>query len=190
MRPQLNSGTLGGRMRIVAVLLPGANQPAINDAAWESLMQTRAPASPQVRRGINPFTKKPIELPQRRYSGLRVIDRGKEIGSIEWAQDGSNMLLVRLEDDHEAASEALVTVAQDVASALGVVCDVQHEMVVFSRRDDHVPPAEEPLEKAIRLWKAGDGERAVAHYMASFNVDLPTAVRDLKDFAASHRSDG
>jgi hypothetical protein len=153
-------------MRIVAVLLPGANQPAINDAAWESLMQTRAPASPQVRRGINPFTKKPIELPQRRYSGLRVIDRGKEIGSIEWAQDGSNMLLVRLEDDHEAASEALVTVAQDVASALGAVCDVQHEMVVFSRRDDHVPPAEEPLEKPSAFGK-----------LVTANAPLPTTWR-------------
>lgn len=77
-----------------------------------------------------------------------------------------------------------------MASALGVVCNLQHEVVVFSRRDDHVPTAEEPLEKAIRLWKAGDGERAVAHYMASFDVDLPTAVRGLKDFSASHRLDG
>lgn len=104
-------------MRIVAVLLPGANQPAITGAAWESLVQARAdPASPEVRRGINPFTKKPTELPPRRYAGFRVVEAGKEIGSIEWAQDGSNMLLVRLEDDHEAASEALVT---DLAANVG-----------------------------------------------------------------------
>jgi hypothetical protein len=172
------------RMLIVAVLLPGANQPAITDAAWASLVEAHAqPASTRVRRGLNPFTKEPMELPSKRHLRLEVMEGGKESGSSEWAQDGSNLLLVRLEDDHEASREALVAVAQDVAASLGVVCDLRHEMVLFSRRDDYVAPVEGPLEKSLRLWRAGDGEGALAHYMASFNVDLRTAVRELKALA-------
>ena len=184
-------------MRIVAVLLSGANQPGITDSGWESLIQTHPKlADTGVRRGINPFTKKSIELPPRRDIGRvmrdigRVMEEGKQIGSIEWAQDGSNILLVRQEEGTDASRDALVEVARDVATCLGVNCDIDHDLVRLSRGDDYVPPAEEPLEKALRLWKSGDGEGAVAHYMASFNVDLRTAVRDLKNFVARALSDG
>jgi hypothetical protein len=172
-------------MRIVAVLLPGANQPDITDLAWESLIQARGqPANSGVRRGINPFTKKPLELPPKPNRVLKIVEEGKQIGSIEWAQDGSNMLLVRQEEKGETYRNALIEAARDVARCLGVTCDIEDDMVRFSRDDDYVAPPEEPLEKALRLWKAGDGEGAVAHYMVSFNVDLRVAVRELKDLAA------
>jgi hypothetical protein len=72
-----------------------------------------APVPP--RQGINPFTKGPC-LYKARPDTARVLIEGREVGSIEWAQDESQLLVVW----SDAATNAQVAkVAADVASQLG-----------------------------------------------------------------------
>jgi hypothetical protein len=168
-------------MSIVAVLVPPSTRSPLSEAEWASLIQAHPRLTfPDVRRGINPFTKEPMVLPPRRDLGV-VVHEGAPIGTIEWAQDGSQqLLLVRAEPP---APAALLEVARDVAEQLGVDCETEHELVAQSRQEVARPRTEESLHKAIRMWTSGDPEGAVAHYMASFGVDLRTAVAALAKLA-------
>jgi hypothetical protein len=162
---------------IVAVLESIGDEPSISDSGWEALIEDHpALRRPPPRAGINPWTKKPITLPARTDLAI-VVDDGRELGSIEWAQDGSRILLARPE--RASARDALVQVARDVAWRLGVSCNTEHSLVALS--EPVLAPAhpEEPLDTAVRLWRAGDKEGATACYMTTQNVGLAEALKAL-----------
>ena len=168
-------------MSIVAVLESIGDEPSISDPAWETLIDDHpALRRPRERTGINPFTKKPITLPARRDLAI-VVEDGTEIGSIEWAQDGARILLVRPE--RAAARDALIQVARDVALRLGVTCDTEHDLVALSEPPADAHTLEHPLDKAIRLWRAGDKEGATACYMTAQSVGLAEALHALVSMA-------
>jgi hypothetical protein len=61
------------------------------------------------REGTNPFTRAPLTF--RTHPGTaRVLSEGKEIGIMEWAQDGSNRIAVHGEDNQ------VIEIALDVAA--------------------------------------------------------------------------
>lgn len=118
-------------MKIVAVIEPLGSQSPITESSWLAIVRKYTPTPIRQRReGINPFTKKKVVLPERESSVLE-INTGSTMGSIEWAQDGSNCLLARLESGED--EDALVAVARDIAAALGVTCNIEHDLVTFSR---------------------------------------------------------
>ncbi len=54
------------------------------------------------REGINPFTREPMVYEPNPSTAI-VYDQSTKIGSIEWAQDGSDVLIVWAEKGHESS---------------------------------------------------------------------------------------
>jgi hypothetical protein len=65
--------------------------------------------------GINPFNRQPCEY-KAPGSTARIVIGGARIGAIEWAMDGSAVLLVLA---NEESVEDVASVAEDIASRLG-----------------------------------------------------------------------
>ena len=83
---------------------------------WIALIDTHpslAPVPP--RQGINPFTKGPYLYKAPRDSA-RILLKGLEVGSITWAEDESQRLLVW---SRGGAQTFVAEIAGEVASTLG-----------------------------------------------------------------------
>ena len=88
----------------------------IDKDSWIRLIDSHPQLSvvpPQ--KGINPFTRKPIEFKALPTSAIVCIG-GEEIGSISWAQDGSPSLIVEADDK---SADAIASLAQELAIDLG-----------------------------------------------------------------------
>jgi hypothetical protein len=82
---------------------------------WIALIGSHRLLGPVLaRKGINPFTGKPVEFKAPPTSAIITID-GKGVGNITWAEDGSPMLIVQTGDGVE---DSVARVATDVAIAL------------------------------------------------------------------------
>jgi hypothetical protein len=164
---------------IVAVIVPkdGESIPAL---AWESLIPRHSSlALSEVKTGVNPFTKEPVTVPPRRDYARVVID-GLDVGCIEWALDGSDMLLVRAETN----ADAVIAVGAEVAQELGAILDEKHDVVVFNAPVDSTQSEpEDPTAQAVRLWKEGNAADAVAIYGAVHQVGVAEALATLKKLA-------
>jgi hypothetical protein len=94
-----------------------AEPPGIERAKWLALvdshphLRTRT-GTPHM--GISPFTRKPTEFKPRRRTGIVDVGGG-DIGTIDWAMDGSPMLLVNAED---GSTDAVIPIAEQIAAAL------------------------------------------------------------------------
>ena len=83
---------------------------------WISLIGAHPALAPvQPLLGINPFTKRP-HLYKAPRDFARVLVEGSQVGSIAWAEDGSEVLVVW---SAPAAGADVANVAADVASRLG-----------------------------------------------------------------------
>jgi hypothetical protein len=67
---------------------------------------------PEPREGINPFTKKATTF-RPPPDAARVVIAEKEVGSMSWAQDGSNLVCVF------GVPELVVPLACEIAESLG-----------------------------------------------------------------------
>jgi hypothetical protein len=87
--------------------------PGINNAQWIEMIHEHPSLEPvPPREGINPFTRKPTVYPAPADSA-RVVVGGKEVGSMEWAMDDSNMINVY------GDPEVVIPLAREIAEALG-----------------------------------------------------------------------
>src|SRR5215471_360471 len=102
-------------MDLLGTIEPKAGTTSGQDE-WISLIGAHPSlASVPARLGINPFTKGPY-LYKARPDTARVLVEGLAVGSIEWAQDESQRLVVWSD---AAANVQVEDVAVDVASRLG-----------------------------------------------------------------------
>ena len=85
-------------------------------AEWITLIGAHPALAPvQPVQGINPFTKEPY-LYKPRPDSARVLLEGSQVGSISWAEDGSQLLVVW---SNVGVQARVAKVAADVASRLG-----------------------------------------------------------------------
>lgn len=66
-------------------------------------------------KGINPFTRQVCEY-NAPSSTARIVISGARIGAIEWAMDGSPLLLVHADEE---SVEFVAKIAEDVGALLG-----------------------------------------------------------------------
>jgi hypothetical protein len=89
------------------------NGPEIDKAQWIDLIQNHPNlAPPQPRKGINPFTKEPMII-RPTPDVAHVVVNGKDVGTMSWAMDDSNLIHVYGEPD------AVIPVAHELARTLG-----------------------------------------------------------------------
>ena len=102
-------------MELLGTIEPGDDL-TTNEPEWILLIGAHRQLSrvPD-REGINPFTKEPMHY-KARPDTARVLVGATEVGSIEWAQDGSRRLAVW---SNVGSEEKVRSVARDVASRLG-----------------------------------------------------------------------
>ena len=102
-------------MELIGTIEPGVDV-ATGKPEWIRLIDTHPQLSsvPGVP-GINPFTRAPA-LFKARPDSARVLLEQRPVGQIYWAMDDSRRLIVSADTGFE---DAVVNVAQDVASRLG-----------------------------------------------------------------------
>ena len=87
--------------------------PGLSRQSWIDLIREHPNLDPpRPCEGINPFTKKPMVI-QPRTDVARVIIGAKEVGSMSWAEDDSNLINVF------GDSSDVVPLAQEIARTLG-----------------------------------------------------------------------
>lgn len=90
--------------------------PGVDRDRWTGLIGTHPnlrPASPKT--GINPFTRRPPAF--RLHPDFAwVVIAGEQVGSVSWAEDGSNQIAVWGE------SGGVDEIARQVAAQLGATC--------------------------------------------------------------------
>jgi hypothetical protein len=100
-------------VEFIGVISSEPDPPGINKARWIELIRDYPnldPAPP--REGTNPFTRKPTVI-YPRPDIARVVVAGKEVGTMSWAEDESNLINVFGEP------EVVVPLACDIARLLG-----------------------------------------------------------------------
>ena len=89
---------------------PGS--PKIDRQRWLDLIGDHPNlVPPQPRESINPFTKQPMAI-RPRPDVAHVVIGGKNVGSLSWAEDDSNLINVMGE-------VGVIPVARDIAKSLG-----------------------------------------------------------------------
>jgi hypothetical protein len=89
---------------------------AIDSSKWLALIDSHgALEHVPARKGINPFTREPVDYKAPATSALIRV-QGAQIGSIFWAMDGSPYLMVQAE---EGSVETVAALAREIAAALG-----------------------------------------------------------------------
>src|SRR3954470_24943411 len=82
----------GRQMDFLGEIVREPDPPGIDNRRWIDLIREHPNlVPPEPREGINPFTKKSMVL-RPRPDVARVIVDGQEVGSMNWAEDGSNAL--------------------------------------------------------------------------------------------------
>jgi hypothetical protein len=100
-------------MGVIGEILREPDPPGISRQRWIDMIREHPNIEPpEPREGINPFTKEPMVI-RPTPDVARVVVGGRKVGSMGWAHDGSNMIVVFGEP------EAVVPLARDIAESLG-----------------------------------------------------------------------
>jgi hypothetical protein len=100
-------------VRFIGEISSEPDPPGINKARWIELIREYPNLDPvPPREGTNPFTRKPMVI-YPRADIARVVVAGKDVGTMSWAEDESNLINVFGEP------EVVVPLACDIARLLG-----------------------------------------------------------------------
>ena len=100
-------------MEYIGQILSEPDPPGINNQRWIDLIREHPNLqTSQPKQGINPFTRKPM-LYRAPPNGAQVIVGARMVGTMCWAEDGSNAIVVWGE------RQVLVPLACGIAESLG-----------------------------------------------------------------------
>jgi hypothetical protein len=100
-------------MDFIGVISAASDPPGVDQQRWiDTISRHPALVSLAPRRGINPFTKQPMDYLAHPASA-RVLVGGNDVGWMEWAQDDSKQIAVF------GPASLVAPVAEEIAALLG-----------------------------------------------------------------------